>query len=286
MKPSLKRFAALSLLALSTSIAGPSLARPLEDIEKTGTVSIFVYKNYQPYSWIEDGNVRGIDADIAREIAKGLNAELEFIVREADESVDDDLRVNVWKGDLIERKAADLMLHVPFDRELEVRSESLAILFNPYFDEQYAVVFDGGKIDKVETFGSFVTRKIAVEVDTASDFFLSNAFRGQLQQSIQRGRYFMDVVDALESGEVNAAMMTKAQAEWVRHRNPERDLRVVQPPMPGIVRSRWAIGMAVKENSRDLGYAVGDIIDALAASGRMQEIYAQYGVTYEPPQVE
>jgi ABC-type amino acid transport substrate-binding protein len=264
----------------------PAFARPLEEIEKTGRMTVFVYKNYHPYSWIENGEVLGIDADIARRIAENLGFELDFLIREADENVDDDLRVNVWKGDIIEHKAADLMLHVPYDRELEIRAESLAILFNPYFDEEFAVVFDGDRLEKVDTFGSFVARPIAVEVDTASDFFLSNAFRGQLQESIRRGRYFMDVVKQLESGEVGAAMMTEAQAEWVRYRNPDRNLRIAQPPMPGIVRSHWPIGMAVKQDSRDLGYAVGDIIDQLNASGELGEIFARYGVEYRSPRIE
>lgn len=274
------------MLLLPVLCRQPALARPLEDIEKTGEITIFVYKNYHPYSWTDGDQVLGIDADIAREIAAALGVSIRFLVREADENVDDDLRVNVWKGDIIEHKAADIMLHVPFDRELEIRSESLAILFNPYFDEEYAVVFNADAIEKVETFGSFVTRPIAVEVDTASDFFLSNAFRGQLHESMRRGRYFMDVVDMLENGEVNAAMMTRAQAEWVRHRNDARNFKIAQPPMPGIVRSRWPVGMAVKHDSRDLGYAVGDIIEQLSQSGKLKEIFARYGVEYLPAKVE
>lgn len=249
-------------------------------------MTIFVYKNFQPYSWEEDGEVVGIDADIARAIADGLGVELRLLVREADENVDDDLRVNIWKGDLIHRQAADIMLHVPYDRELEIRAESLAVLFNPYFGEEIALAYDGDVIPKVETFARFVSKPIAVELDTVSDFFLSGAFRGQLHQSIRRGRTFMDAVRLFEEGTVPALMATKAQLQWVAFRNPERNIRIAKPPMPGIVRDRWPIGMAVKEDSRDLGYAVGDVITSLKENGKLQAIFARYGVDYQEPPLD
>ena len=55
------------------------------------------------------------------------------------------------------------------------------------------------------------------------------------------------------------------------------------PPMPGIVRSNWVVGTAVKDNSRDLGYAIGTALDDLRASGDIEKIFANYGVTYIPP---
>lgn len=261
-------------------------ARPQEDVERSGYVTIFVYKNFQPYSWEEDGEVVGIDADIARAIAEGLGVELRLLVREADENVDDDLRVNIWKGDLIHRQAADIMLHVPYDRELEIRAESLAVLFNPYFGEEVGVAYDGDVIPSVETFARFVSKPIAVELDTVSDFFLSGAFRGQLHQSIRRGRTFMDAVRLFEEGTVPALMATKAQLQWVAFRNPDRNIQIAKPPMPGIIRDSWPIGMAVKEDSRDLGYAVGDVITSLKENGKLQAIFARYGVDYQEPPLD
>nr|MCH9765559.1 ABC transporter substrate-binding protein [Alphaproteobacteria bacterium] len=58
---------------------------------------------------------------------------------------------------------------------------------------------------------------------------------------------------------------------------------LVEPPMPGIVRNNWVVAMAVHENSRDLGYAAGDVITKLQASGEMKKIFAKYGISYIPP---
>lgn len=279
------------LSSLASMLAGSPvrsvLARPLDDVLKAGRIVIFVYADNPPWSFEQDGEMTGIDVDIAREIAKGLGVELELLVRQADENVDDDLRVNVWKGDIVARKAADIMLHVPYDRALEIRSESLAILFNPYFGEEHAVVFDTARIPEVTTFGRFVTNPIGVELDSASDFFLSNAFRGQLQESIRRGRTLDDAFVTFLSGEVPAYMGSLAQCEYLAHlAKGSVATSIAQPPMPGIVRAKWPVGMAVKQDSRDLGYAAGDVIAALQQDGRMDEICRRYGVTYKPPELE
>ena len=50
---------------------------------------------------------------------------------------------------------------------------------------------------------------------------------------------------------------------------------LVEPEMPGIVRQKWVIAMAVHENSRDLGYAAGDVIAKLQASGEMEKDLCQ-----------
>ncbi len=254
-------------------------ARPFDDVIESGYLRVSVYEDYAPYSWEEDGVLKGIDVDIARRFAESLEVEIRFLVRGADESVDDDLRNNVWKGDLIHRQAADLMMHVPYDRELDARNEFVALMA-PYFLEEMALVTNLGQLPTVETFGRFLNKPIAVELDTAGDFFLSNAFRGKLQPSIRRGRNFIDVVDLYNRGEVPAAMGSRAQAEWIAYQAKGIESAIVQPPMPGIVRRNWPIGLAVKHDSRDLGYALEDVVTELSASGEMEQIGNRYGVSW------
>jgi len=256
-----------ALLCVSLLLLGQVVqARPLDEVVESGYITIF-----------------GIDVDIARHFAKSLDVELRFLMRGADENVDDDFRVNLWKGDLIQRKVADVMMHVPYDRELDIRNE-FVVLMSPYFLEEVAVVANADKLPKLETFGRFLNTPIAVEVDTVSDFFLSNAFRGQLQRSIRRGRTFEDVVDQYVSGEVAAAMGSKAQTEWIASQAEDFESRIYQPPMPGIVRKSWPVGIGIKHDSRDLGYALSDVATDLVHSGEMEKITASYGVSFVAPE--
>jgi hypothetical protein len=52
--------------------------------------------------------------------------------------------------------------------------------------------------------------------------------------------------------------------------------------MRGFGRTRWPIGVAVKENSRDLGYAAEDAINEVVASGALAAIYRAHRVNYRP----
>ena len=49
-------------------------------------------------------------------------------------------------------------------------------------------------------------------------------------------------------------------------------------------RSTWEIGIAVKEDFRDLGYAAEDILAAMIADGTLAAIFRSYGLTYRPPE--
>lgn len=273
-----------SLLCLAALlISGIVQARPLDDVTDSGYITVFVYQDYAPYSWQENGEPTGIDVDIARRFAAHLGVEVRFLVRGADENVDDDLRINIWKGDLIHRKVADLMMHVPYDRELDTRNE-FVVLMAPYFLEEVAVVANVAKMPVIETFGRFLNTPIAVELDTVGDFFLSNAFRGKLQSSIRRGRTFADVIDLYKSEEVPAAMGSKAQAQWIAKQAQDIESIIAQPPMPGIVRKSWPVGFAIKHDSRDLGYALADVVTEMIQSGDMDKITAKYGVSFNAPE--
>lgn len=270
------------LLALATAFVTAVSARPLDDVTDSGEITIFVYSDYAPYSYEVDGEAVGIDVDIARELASSLGVELKLLMRGADENLDDDLRINIWKGDLIHRKVADVMMHVPVDPEVDHRNE-FAVIMGGYFQESVAVIFDKDVVPEVKTFGRFVSQQIGAEIDTAYDFFLSSAFRGQLLQSVRRGRTFDDAVALYAGGEVPALLASRAQTEWVLTQTPELNSAIAQPPMPGMVRLGWPIGISIKHDSRDLGYALTDVLSEMQSSGKLDAIYKRYGVTYLAP---
>jgi len=278
----IKRSLWLCLLIGSVLLSTSATARPYDDVIESGEITIFVYSDFAPYSWEENGEYFGIDVAAAHFIADYLGVKLNLLMRGADENIDDDLRINIWKGDLIHRRAADVMLHVPIDKEVDARND-LAVINSPYFLEEMAVVVDKNTIADLQTFGYFTSEKIGAELDTVSDFFLSNAFRGLLLPNVRRGPTFADTIRLYENEEVAAVMASKAQAEYIAKRAENRDSYVVQPPMPGIVRRDWRVGIAIKHDSRDLGYAVGDALNEMIQSGRLAEVAAEYGVQYIEP---
>ena len=80
-----------------------------------------------------------------------------------------------------------------------------------------------------------------------------------------------------------ATLDNSAEAALADARAPRDETPVVELALTGLVKSRWELGGAVRSDSRDLGYAVGDALTALVEGGGLKEICARYGVTYSAP---
>jgi len=260
---------------------GHSQARSLDEVKTSGQISVFVYDDYPPYSFKEDGKLKGIDVDLGKFMADALGVKVSYLVRPADENVDDDLRINVWKGHYIDSRVADVMMHVPADPTLQERND-LVKLDAAYFTEQVAVLINTDKIPQLPNFAAFTSEKIVVEVDTVSDFFLLNAFNGRLRDNVVHGLTFTVAAQRFLSGEIPALMAPRAQLEWVATQ-AEFPVDVVQPPMQGIVRASWPIGVAVKANSSDLGEALAAVVEDMRSRGELDKLFEAYGVSYQAP---
>jgi len=277
----------LAVTGVAMVAASFSFARPLDDVTKSGYLDVAVYEDFKPYSWSENGAARGIDVDIISEIAKRMGVEPRIVVRVAGENLDMDLRYNIWRGELSTKKVVDVMMHVPQDKglhqlqpgEVEPRND-LVHFCCAYQLESFGVIADPDVLT-VNTYAPFVHARIGVEVDTVPDFFLSNAFGGQLMQSIVRRPTFNQTIDLWEKGEVSGIMAMRAQVEWMA-KTSKRKAKIASPPTPDIVRRNWPVGLAVRTDSRDLGYEMDLHLEEMAKSGKLAEIMSAYGVTYTP----
>jgi ABC-type amino acid transport substrate-binding protein len=269
-------------LGAAIGMTGPIAARPLDEVVGSGVLRIIAYLDNAPFSWDDNGTPKGIDVDIAKAIANELGVKPEIILRMPGEKGDDDLRVNVWKGPLTGGGVGDLMMHVPIDRAFAARNPE-AVIGNPYFQERIALAIDSDHTGLNPTFNIFKRMKIGVQLGTVSDYFLMRFEDGALIDNISHHVRAEDGAKEFKSKEIAALMGQRARIEALLH-----DIgvmpRIAEPVMDGIVRSQWVVGMAWKENSRDLGYHVQADLEKLKANGKLAEIFRSYGVTYiEPP---
>ena len=273
------------VLALMGGGSSQLAARPLDDVIKSKYLRVFVYDNYPPYSFNgADGKLTGIDVEIGRKLAEALKVDIRFFVRDGDENVDDDLRNNVWKGHYLGGGVADVMLHVPFDKELAIRN-NLVVLFGRYYTARMGLLTDPEKVGKSQTLAPFRYEKIGVEVDSLADFYLSSpsTFGGSLRSKVVRYRDFNGVMKGLQRGEVAGLMGPRGQLEAAVKTSSAitgKHYLVASPPFRGMSKPLWQIGMAVKHDSRDLGYKLGDVIERLRRSGELKAIFARYGLDY------
>ncbi len=278
------RLAAALVVGLAAATA-PALARPLDEVTASGVLRVAIYDDNAPFSGAETAAPRGIDADIARAIAERLKLTLDLRVVDAGENVDGDFRLNLWRGDLAGTPLADLMLHVPHDRILATRNEPI-FLTTPYFEQRLAFAYRRGRIEGLEGVRDLEGHAVAVEGTSASDSLLMNAEGGRFRGTIRHFRSFDAAAKAYLAGETPILAGTRAAIEAALKAAgvAGEDNPVVEMPIPGLVRTRWEIGGAVRSDSRDLAYAVGEALSALAQEGRLKAICAAYGVTYTPPQ--
>lgn len=264
--------------------------RTLDDVIESGFIEIGVYRNFAPYSFEDaNGEAAGLDVAVGRLIAAGLGVEPRWFWMTADENVEDDLRNNVWKGSLLDRTVADVMLRVPYDREYSYAIDGYGmpkhdnvVMFGPYHAESWVLARDLEQLGDVRNLAIFRFQKIAVETDSLPDMFLSGAYGGQLRENVIHRLRIEQAVDELKAGQVSAVAGMRSQIEWHLRDVPER-FDVDDDGLQAIARLSWDIGAAVKHTHRQLAYAIEDVLAAAVRDGRMQAIFEEAGVTYRKP---
>lgn len=278
-------------VAQAESVLDRAPERTYDIVVASGYLKVGLYKDFPPYSYEQDGKAVGVDADIGRRIAEGLGVEFRVHWITPDETLEDDLRNNVWKGHyLAKRRIADVMMRVPYDKTYAYMRDSTGevindqvVLFGPYQQEQWQIAYDPRKLDSVDTIAVFQYHPIGVEIDTLPDTYLTSIFAGRLRDQTHHytntGKAFAAMVD----GEVSGVMGMRAEIDHEIKVNADHGFKPADNGFPGIGKQVWDVGMAVKHTHRQLGYAIEAIVDRMVREGEVQEIFARHGLRYSIP---
>ncbi len=255
-------------------------AAPLDKVKALGVLRVGLYNDNRPWSWEQDGKPAGIDADLARAIAEALGVRADIALFTADEELSDDLRNVVWRGGLLGFQACDVMLHVPFDRQLMAQEDNVTFLA-PYYRESFGAAC-GETTDCEAMPVRWKGRRIAAELDSIPDFYLLGHAGGALAKDVVHLPTGYQAVSAVGRREADAAVATTAQIEAAMHDAPDAGILHRKGFLPAMLSPGWDIGIAVKENSRNLGFAIEELFAAMAKDGRMKATFAKYGVGWRP----
>ncbi|MFC6672966.1 substrate-binding periplasmic protein [Marinobacterium aestuariivivens] len=280
-------------------LALPVQARYYDDVIASGYIRIGLYRDFPPYSWLQDGEPRGIDVEIGKRIAEGLGVRFEPHWITPDENLDDDLRNNVWKGHYLDKnedqplapkQLADVMMRVPYDREYAFKRDSTGeivneqvVMFGAYQRERWQVAYNSERIDSVSTVAVFQYHPIGVEIDSLPDFYLTSAFQGRMRDKTRHYANVREAFAAMQRGEVDAVMGMRAEIDWLLDEAKDPRFRRGENGFPMMGRQTWDLGMAIKHSHRQLGYAVEEVVDGLIRGGGMGQLYAAQGLGYELP---
>lgn len=294
-------------------------ARTYDDVMESGEMIIGVYTDNAPYSFLAGEEPRGTDVEIGKELARRLGVKPVWLWVTPGENVEADLRNVVWKGhsvwkfDRPFKGLADFMMRVPYDRELEARSD-MFVLFAPYSSEKFLLAYDTRKIEQFRNYAIFGFETVSVETDSLPDFMLISMMGGRLRNQVRHYSTQLLANQALKDEEVAATIGPAGPVEYSLSRLDH--IRMEEAPMTSIamprrvircpdvekdwtsqveinlecttgeasVRTSWDVGVAVRQDFRDLGYALEGEMMNLIDDGTIARIYEDFGMTYRLPQ--
>ena len=256
------------------------VGQELDQIQEQGHMLFAVYKDFPPYSWEDAGQPRGVDVEIARLIAEDRGVEARFNFVEAGENLEADLRNNIWKGPLIGGRVSNVMMRVPYDSAFKCRVEQV-VFTGQYAAESIAIAYHKASYPEEKPVPAYFRfDSVGVENDSIADFYLSSFAGGQLSGNVRHFATMEEAMEALNTGGVMAAMGPLNQLEHGLSDSSD----VHQPPLAGFAVSNWTLGVAVNFRYRPLSYAVDDAVNYALQDGRIADIYAQYGLTFQLPE--
>lgn len=281
----------LSLVAL-LFLSSFAQARPYDDIIESGVVRVAVYDDYPPFSFKDDdGAAKGIDVAIAQKIADAFEVQLELVWMTAGETTDDDLRNYIWKGHIIHRVKADIMMRTPYDRVYSQKRDDVGLLvhelvhmFAPYHSETWKIVHEVERLPDVPTMSMFQYHPIGVENDSVPYFYLNSAFGGRFREQTSVFVSNQEAFAAMVAGDVDAVMGLRSQISHLHAALDPKKYALAENAFPTLGKQKWDIGMAVHNEYRALSYAAGDVITELVLTGGMQAIFDEYNTYYEKPE--
>lgn len=275
------KLTALYALGLSTLVvAAPLHAGTLEEVKAKGVLSVSLYKDFPPYSFVADGKQQGVDVAIAEALAQKLGVKSDIRLVGVDENVEDDLRNNVWKGHYLGGGVTDVMLHMPYDNAFSNKVDKVKFVA-PYQLEQVVFAFDTNKVGKQPTLANFTSDPIGVEIDTLSDLYLLDAMQGKISKNIHHFPSLTQAAAALKKGEISGIMGPRGELEGILSERPA-NIQIQGLITPGLSRSSWAMGVAVKAVNEDLAKAVDGAMAEMVKDGSVKKIFEQYKLTYNP----
>lgn len=256
----------------------------VEKIRANGALKVALYKDNVPFSDGTASAMTGLDVSLAEALARELQLKTSFLPFDAGENMADDLRNMVWRGHYLGYGPADVMLHVPVDKYF-MSQNSQAFIFAPYTREYLVLFYKRANLGLVSRVDDLVGRNIAVERGTGAASAMLGYRGGLVRDRVMLFKSGMDAASKVLSGEVDAAFVTLAQAEAAvfARKLDRKDWEFTQLSMPAVPPNGWALGMAVKADSKELATLLDAALDRLRSSGELLRIFQSHGLTLAAP---
>lgn len=200
---------------------------------------------FAPYEYYEDGEIVGVDIDIAREIANELGKEL--VIKD----VAFDSIINEIKTGKADFGAAGISY-------TEERAEEVDFSINYVTNKQIVMVRSDSSITSINDIGN---KKIAVQLGSVADTYVTENYKNN---EIVRQKKYLAMVQDLKSNKVDVIVMDELPAKEIIQNND--GLKILEGSL-----ASDSYGMIVKKGNSELLSVINDVLTRLKNEGKIEE---------------
>ena len=205
---------------------------------------------FAPYEYYEDGEIVGVDIEIARIIASRLNKEL--VIKD----VSFDFLINEVKSGKADFAAAGISITDERKKEVDFTKE--------YTISNQVVVVK--KNSSLKSFDELKNKKIAVQLGTVADLYVEENYP---DATLITHKKYLSAVEDVKAGKADLIIMDNLPALEIVKENS--DLKI----MDGIL-FQDKYGMIVKKGNTELKKQIDDILEELINDGTIDNLILKY----------
>lgn len=205
---------------------------------------------FAPYEFYQDGEIVGVDIEIAQEIAKELDKKL--VVKD----VSFDFLINEVKSGKADFAAAGISITEERKKQVDFTDE--------YTVSNQVVVLKNDST--ITNFSELENKKIAVQLGTVADLYVSDNYP---KATLVQHKKYLSAVEDVKANKVACLIMDELPAKEIVKENPELKI------MDGILfQDRY--GMIVQKGNDELKKQINKVLKRLIEEGKIDELILKY----------
>lgn len=205
---------------------------------------------FAPYEYYQNGEIIGVDIDIANEIAKRLDKKL--VVKD----VSFDFLINEVKSGKADFAAAGISITEERQKEVDFTDE--------YTVSNQVVVIR--KDSTLKKFAELKSKRIAAQLGTVADLYVSDNYK---DATLVTHKKYLSAVEDVKSKKVDCLIMDELPAREIVKTNTELKI------MDGIL-FQDKYGMIVKKGNNELKEKINKILKELSEDGTIEKLVIKH----------
>lgn len=213
--------------------------------KKSNELVMVTEAGFAPYEYYENGEIVGVDVDIAREIAKYLGKEL--VVKD----IAFDSIINEVKTGKADFGAAGISYS-------DDRAKNVDFSINYSVSKQVVIVKNDSNIKNINEISN---KKIAVQLGSIADTYVTENYK---DANIVRQKKYLAAIEDLKTGKVDCVVMDELPASEIVASNDGIKI------LSGALTNDF-YGMIVKKGNKELLDAINKVLENLKSEGKIDE---------------